>query len=87
RLLHEAAYPPGHPYRRDVGGTDASISSITLADACAFMRRHYVPGNLTIVAAGRTSEAEIKALAGKMLGVFPKTTIKERPRIARAPRS
>lgn len=87
RLLHEAAYPPGHPYRRDVGGTDASISSITLADACAFVRRHYVPGNLTIVAAGRTSEAEIKALAGKMLSPFPPTAMIDPPRVARAPRN
>jgi zinc protease len=87
RLLHEAAYPSGHPYRRETGGTDASISSITLADACAFMRRHYVPGNLTIVAAGRTTEAEIKALAAKMLGAFPPTTMNDPPRVARAPRS
>lgn len=87
RLLHEAAYPPGHPYRRDVGGTDASIGSITLADACAFVRRHYVPGNLTIVAAGRTTEAEIKAIAGKMLGAFPETATIDPPRVPRAPRS
>jgi zinc protease len=85
RLLHEAAYPSGHPYRRTVGGTDATIASITLQDACAFVQRHYRPGNVTIVAAGRVSEAEIKQLAADHLGRFPPAELTPPPAVATAP--
>lgn len=86
RILHEEAYPAGHPYRRTTGGTDASIAAITLQDACAFVDKYYRPGNLTIIASGKTTEAEIKRLASEHLTTFPPTEMMPPPKVARAPR-
>lgn len=50
--LYGALYPKGHPYHRPVGGTEASISSLTAADAEAFVQEHYVPRNMTLYVSG-----------------------------------
>ncbi|MEO7732073.1 MAG: pitrilysin family protein, partial [Kofleriaceae bacterium] len=45
-------YPPGHAYARSVGGDDEQLSTITLRDACEFMRQYYVPERAVVVVAG-----------------------------------
>jgi zinc protease len=45
-------YPPDHAYARMVGGDDEQIASITLADACEFMRKYYVPERAIVIVAG-----------------------------------
>jgi zinc protease len=86
RLLHEAVYVANHPYRRTTSGTDESIARITLQDACAFVARHYRPGNLTIVASGRTTEDEVKQLAAKSLDAFPPAPLSDPPKVPPATR-
>jgi zinc protease len=42
-LVLAEVYPRGHAYGRMVGGDDANLTSITLADACDFMKKYYTP--------------------------------------------
>jgi zinc protease len=56
-------FPPNHPYGRMVGGTDAELASITLADVCAFMDQYYVPERATLILAGNiTSQQGVAAV-------------------------
>jgi predicted Zn-dependent peptidase len=50
---------PGHPLGRPVLGTRASVSSATREQVRRFYRRHYVPGNLVVVAAGNVDHDEL----------------------------
>jgi zinc protease len=70
-LLHQAVYPAGHPYRRDVGGSDESIARIQLGDVCAFMAQHHQPSKVSIFAVGATDDAAVHALASTWLTQFP----------------
>lgn len=58
--LYGALYPPGHPYQRGVAGTESSVSSLTLADAEAFVRAHYLPRNMTLYISGDVDLATIQ---------------------------
>ena len=53
RLLAARVYPRAHPYARTVGGDDAQIAALTLADACNFIASYYVPERATLIVAGR----------------------------------
>jgi zinc protease len=61
QAAYATAFPEGHPYRRPVGGSHASLSRITFADAERFVAAHYRPENMTMVVGGdldlTTSEA------------------------------
>lgn len=50
--LYGVLYPQGHPYHRAVGGSEASISALTLADAQTFVQQHYLPRNITLYVSG-----------------------------------
>ena len=39
--LTAALFPTGHPYARPVIGTEASLSTLSLEDAQAFIKTHY----------------------------------------------
>jgi len=52
QLVLSSIYPPGHAYSRPVGGDDKQLTSITLDDACKFMKDYYTPENATVVIAG-----------------------------------
>jgi zinc protease len=65
--LFQALYPEGHRYHRPVNGTMASVSALTLADAQAFVERHYVPANVTLYVAGDLDLATIHQLFGQTL--------------------
>jgi zinc protease len=47
-----AIYPPGHAYARMVGGDDEQLSTITMEDACEFIRQYYVPERAVVIVAG-----------------------------------
>tara|TARA_R110002096_G_scaffold143328_4_gene299249 strand:+ start:18404 stop:21046 length:2643 start_codon:yes stop_codon:yes gene_type:complete len=66
--LSEFLYPKGHPYRRSVIGTDSSLTSITMKDACDFMDTHYHANNRIIVVSGPVRAAEVSTLARALLG-------------------
>jgi zinc protease len=50
--LLRATYPPSHPYARPPVGSPESLSRLTLADALAFVKEHYVPENMTLYLIG-----------------------------------
>src|SRR5262249_17437922 len=59
RVVHASVIPPGHAYARSVGGDDHQIAAITLADACAFKKRYYVPERATMVISGPITPDDI----------------------------
>lgn len=50
--LRGALYPVGHPYARPVLGSQASLGSLTLADAQTFVQDCYQPRNFTLLISG-----------------------------------
>ncbi|MBX3154717.1 MAG: insulinase family protein [Deltaproteobacteria bacterium] len=52
QLILSSIYPHGHAYERMIGGDDKQLTSITLEDACKFMKDYYVPERATVVIAG-----------------------------------
>jgi predicted Zn-dependent peptidase len=62
-LTMSEIYPPDHAYARPIGGDDEQLSTITLRDACEFMRQYYVPERaVVIVAGGFAPEAAIRSI-------------------------
>ncbi len=58
---------PDHPLGRPILGTAASIRSATRVQVRRFYRRHYVPGNLVVVAAGNVEhDALLDLIASHM---------------------
>lgn len=70
RLL-EDLYPEGHAYREMVGGDDAQLVTITLADVCAFMKQYYVPSRATLIVAGNVTEADVTAHVNRWFAGIP----------------
>lgn len=58
---------PDHPLGRPVLGTAATVSSATRGSVMRFYRRHYVPGNLVIAAAGSVRHEELIGLLEERL--------------------
>jgi predicted Zn-dependent peptidase len=50
---------PGHPLGRPILGTPDRIREATAASVRRFYRRHYVPGNLVVAAAGNVRHEEV----------------------------
>jgi zinc protease len=71
RVVREALYPAGHAYARDVGGDDAQLASITLADICAFKKQYYVPGRASLILAGGIGSNDIKQLVVPWMAPVP----------------
>ncbi len=62
-LFNETLWPD-HPLGRPILGTAQSIQAATRDQIRRFYRRHYVPGNLVVVAAGNVRHEELLALIG-----------------------
>lgn len=60
--LTPLVFPAAHPYSHPVGGTQDTLSSITLEDVRVFVKKHYRPDNTTLVL---TSPARLADLAAK----------------------
>ncbi len=58
RALHEAVYPPGHPYRR-VDSTE-TVAAITYEDVCAFIVGPYHRGTPIIAISGDVTEGAVQ---------------------------
>jgi zinc protease len=67
RLL-EDVYPPGHPYRRMIGGDDEQLARIEMSDVCRFLRDYYVPERATVIIAGKLDEVAARAAAARLSG-------------------
>jgi zinc protease len=59
--INQALYPPGHPYARSPGGTDASLATITLEDVCTFVKRNYNISRAILVVAGNVDPERMSA--------------------------
>jgi zinc protease len=70
--LSAAVFADGHPYRRAVAGTAASIDSITREDVCAFLAAHYGPNRALLVVSGNIDVAPTQQLVGQTFGPIAK---------------
>ena len=66
-ILAESLYPVDHPMHRPTIGTHASLDSITLEDARAWVKKNYKPENCTIVVAGDVDPQHVR----KLIGTWP----------------
>jgi zinc protease len=70
--IHQAIYPPNHPYRRAVGGSIDSVAAISHAQACQFADAHYAPGNAVLVVSGNLTQEQVDAALGKYTASAPR---------------
>ncbi|MBY0505813.1 MAG: insulinase family protein [Bryobacteraceae bacterium] len=59
------------PYHVGYAGIPSDIENLRVADALAFRKTYYVPGNITIVVAGDVDPKQVRALATKYFGPMP----------------
>jgi zinc protease len=69
-----ALYGPNHPYGYSEIGTEAALKAVTRADMEAFWKQNFVPNNAALVVAGDISMSELRGLAEKAFGGWPKGT-------------
>jgi zinc protease len=74
--LRAALYPAGHPYARPLIGTQASLWSLKLADAEAFVRRCYQPQNYTVVISG---DFDATLVGARLDATFPADFLRAPP--------
>lgn len=70
--IQNGLYPTGHPYRRRIGGTPASVGAITREQACAFADAHYAPENAVLVVSGDVAPKTLEAALGKFIAKVAK---------------
>src|SRR5437870_7972968 len=56
--LYEQLSWPDHPLGRDVGGTEASVRSLTREDLVRYLEEHYLLRNLVVTIAGPVTQDE-----------------------------
>jgi zinc protease len=69
--LHEALYPPAHPYRWPTIGDPADLRAASLDDVREFFARFYHPANASLAVAGDIETAEALRLARRWFGEIP----------------
>jgi zinc protease len=67
-VLQAKLFGAGHPYARSVGGTEASVRSITFADVKAFVDRLYRPERAIVTVVSPRPARETARLAFDLLG-------------------
>ena len=72
QLVMSSIYPKGHAYERMIGGDDAQLTTITLEDACKFIKDFYVPERATVIVAGGVKVEEAVELITKWFGKLEK---------------
>ncbi len=78
RVLFEALYPVGHPYRA-VDSVD-TVKNIVFKDVCDFLANQYQQGKAIIVVSGDVSEDQIQRAASKQFVRLRKRDLAERKR-------
>ncbi len=76
RVLYEALYPAGHPYR-PVDSVD-TVKNIVFKDVCDFLTNQYQRGRAVIVVSGDISEDDIQRAASKQFIRLRKRDVTER---------
>jgi Insulinase (Peptidase family M16) len=74
-------YPEGHPYHRSIGGTEASLRSITRAQACAFAERHYGASAAVLVVSGNISDAGFRQAVAPLIAALPTRALAPAPSV------
>ena len=74
QLILSSIYPKGHSYERMVGGDDSQLTSITLDDACKFIKDYYTPDRATLIVAGGFDVDATVAAVTKWFGKLEKRT-------------
>jgi zinc protease len=69
-----ALYGPRHPYGFSEIGTEASVKAMSRADMEAFWKQNFVPNNAALIVAGDISMAQLRGLAEKAFGGWPRGT-------------
>jgi zinc protease len=82
-MVLEQVYPKNHAYARMIGGDDAQLTTITLADVCSFMDKYYTPDRATVIVAGGVDVDQAIAAVTKWFGSQDKRV--GAPRIEVAP--
>jgi len=62
---------PGHPLGRPILGTPESIRAAMRDQVYRFYRKHYVPGNVVVVAAGSVDHDDLVARLGTQMATGP----------------
>jgi zinc protease len=71
-VMAVALYGPRHPYGYTEIGTESSTKAVMRDEMVAFWRQHFVPNNAALVVAGDISMSELRALAEKAFGTWPR---------------
>jgi predicted Zn-dependent peptidase len=78
-LVHEIfskSYWPHHSLGRPILGTRATVGAFNQRRLRDFFRRHYVPGNMLITAAGNLTHGHVLDLVETQFGQLPKGRVK-----------
>ena len=67
-----AFYGSRHPYGFSELGTETSVKAMTRNDMVGFWKAHFVPTNAALVVAGEITMNELRALAEKSFGAWPR---------------
>ncbi|HTJ43546.1 MAG TPA: pitrilysin family protein [Kofleriaceae bacterium] len=68
QMILSSVYPKGHAYERNVGGNDKQLATITLNDACEFMKKYYTTDRAVVVVAGGIDFDATSTLVQKWFG-------------------
>ena len=60
-----------HPLAGEILGSERSISDMTRAQVHRYYKHHYVPENITVVAAGNVEHAQVVAAVSDAIGALP----------------
>ena len=74
QVMASALYGPKHPYGYAEVGTEAAVKAVMRSDMEAFWKQNFVPNNSALVVAGDIAMPELKALAEKAFGSWPRGT-------------
>jgi zinc protease len=67
-----------HPYRNPVIGWMQDLKRLTIEDVRAFYKKHYVPGNVTVVVVGDVDFKEVRQTVKKTFGRMKQQPVPER---------
>jgi predicted Zn-dependent peptidase len=68
-------YGSGHPYGRQLIGSEASVQALAPADLQGFYRTNFVPNNATLIIVGDVNPAQIEAKIVSLFGGWQRGTI------------
>jgi zinc protease len=68
KVTRRIVYGDGHPYSRRGTGTEKTMEAIALSDAQEFSRKHFTPGNATLVAVGDVDLEDLAVRVNRAFG-------------------